>query len=47
MLKAIVEATPLEGYLVRLRFNDGVEGVLYARVTGTSIPTCEIRAGSR
>jgi hypothetical protein len=95
MLKNIVEATPLEGYQVRLRFEDGVVGeldlsaiirfegvfaplkdlnrfrelrahpdpgtiyyywpngadldpaVLYARVTGTPIPTYEIRAGSR
>ena len=95
MLKNIVEATPLEGHKVRLRFEDGVVGeldlsaiirfegvfaplkdlnrfrelrahpdlgtiyyywpngadldpaVLYARVTGTPIPTYEIRAGSR
>jgi hypothetical protein len=95
MLKDIVEATSLEGYQVRLRFEDGVVGeldlsaiirfegvfaalkdlnrfrelrahpdlgtiyyywpngadldpaVLYARVTGTPIPTYEIRAGSR
>jgi hypothetical protein len=93
MLKDIVEATPLEGYQVRLQFEDGVVGeldhsaiillegvfaplkdlnrfrelrahpdlgtiywpngadldpaVLYARVTGTPIPTYEIRAGSR
>jgi hypothetical protein len=93
MLKDIVEATPLEGYQVRLQFEDGVVGeldhsaiillegvfvplkdlnrfrelrahpdlgtiywpngadldpaVLYARVTGTPIPTYEIKAGSR
>ena len=93
MLKDIVEATALEGYRVRLRFEDGVVGeldlatilrfegvfaplkdlnrfrelsvhqdlgtifwphgadldpaVLYARVTGTPIPTYEIKAGSR
>lgn len=93
MLKDIVEATPLEGYHVRLRFEDGVVGeldlatilrfegvfaplkdlnrfrelsvhpdlgtifwpngadldpaVLYARVTGTPIPTYEIKAVSR
>ena len=93
MLKDIVEATALEGYRVRLRFEDGVAGeldlsavmqfegvfaplrdfdrfrelrvhpdlgtiywpngadldptVLYARVTGTPIPTYEIKAGSR
>lgn len=92
MLKDIVEATALEGYHVRLRFEDGVVGeldlaavmkfegvfaplknpdrfrelgvhpdlgtiywpngadldpaVLYARVTGTPIPTCEIKPGS-
>jgi hypothetical protein len=93
MLKDIVEATPLEGYRVRFRFEDGVVGeldlsaimrfegvfaplkdltrfrelsvhpdlgtiywpngadldpaVLYARVTGTSIPSYEIKAASR
>lgn len=93
MLKDIVEATALEGYKVRLQFEDGVVGeldlsailrfegvcapltdlnrfrelrvhpelgtifwpngaeldpaVLYARVTGTLIPTYEIEAGSR
>lgn len=93
MLKDIVEATVLDGYHVRLRFEDGVVGeldlatflrfegvfaplkdlnrfrelsvhpdlgtifwpngadldpaVLYARVTGTPIPTYEIKAGSR
>jgi hypothetical protein len=93
MLKDIVEATLLEGYHVRLRFEDGVVGeldlsaimrfegvfaplkdltrfrelrvhpdlgtiywpngadldpvVLYARVTGTPIPTYEVKAGSR
>jgi uncharacterized protein DUF2442 len=92
MLKDIVEATALEGYQVRLRFEDGVVGeldlsaiirfegvfaplkdlnrfrelrvhpdlgtiywpsgadldpaVLYARVTGTPIPTYEFKAGS-
>ncbi len=92
MLKDVVEATALEGYHVRLRFEDGVVGeldlsavmkfegvfaplknlerfrelgvhpdlgtiywpngadldpaVLHARVTGTSIPTYEINAGS-
>ena len=93
MLIDIIEATPLEGYHVRFRFEDGVVGeldlsaimrfegvfaplkdltrfrefrvypdlgticwpngadldpaVLYARVTGTPIPTYEIKAGSR
>jgi len=93
MLKDIVEATPLDGYRVRLRFEDGVTGdvdlstvvrfegvftplkdlarfrelrvhpelgtiywpngadldpvVLYARVTGTSIPSYETKVGSR
>ncbi|MCE3224633.1 MAG: uncharacterized protein K0S58_2813 [Nitrospira sp.] len=93
MLIDIVEATPLEGYHVRLRFEDGVVGdldlstiirfegvfaslkdlprfrelrvhpdlgtihwpngadldpvVLYACVTGTPIPTYEIKAGGR
>jgi hypothetical protein len=93
MLKDIVEATPLEGYRVRLRFEDGVTGdvdlstivrfegvfaplkdpmrfrelrvhpeigtiywpngadldpaVLYARVTGTAIPSYEMKAGTR
>ena len=93
MLRDILEATALEGYHVRLQFEDGVvgeldlsatmrfEGVfaalkdlnrfrelrvhpdlgtiywpngadldpaaLYARVTGTPIPTYEIKAGSR
>jgi hypothetical protein len=91
-MKDIVEVTALEGYHVRLRFEDGVVGeldlsavmkfegvcaplknldrfrelgvhpvlgtiywpngadldpaVLYARVTGTPIPTYEIKAGS-
>ena len=93
MLKDIVEATPLEGYRVHLRFEDGVVGeldlsaiicfegifaalkdlnrfrelsvhpdldtiywpngadldpaVLYARVTGTAIPSYEVKADSR
>jgi len=93
MLKDIVEATPLEGYRVRLQFEDGIVGeldlsaiirfegifaalkdpnrfrelsvhpdlgtiywpngadldpaVLYARVTGTPIPSYEVKAGSR
>jgi hypothetical protein len=92
MLKDIVDATPLEGYHVRLRFEDGVVGeldlsaimrfegvfaplkdlnrfrelrvhpdlgtiywpngadldpaVLYARVTGTPIPSYEINVSS-
>ena len=92
MLKDIVEAIPLEGYRVRLRFEDGVAGeldlsalmrfegvfaplkdltrfrelrvhpelgtiywpngadldpaVLYARVTGTPIPTYETKVAS-
>lgn len=28
MLKDVVEATPLEGYRLKLRFEDGVEGVV-------------------
>ena len=93
MLKDIVEAIPLEGYRVRLQFEDGIVGeldlsaiirfegifaalkdlnrfrelsvhpdlgtiywpngadldpaVLYARVTGTPIPSYEVKAGSR
>ena len=93
MLKDIVEATALDGYSVRIRFEDGVVGeldlsailqfegvfaplkdlnrfrelrvhpelgtifwpngadldpaVLYARVTGTSIPTYGIKTGTR
>ncbi|HZD12399.1 MAG TPA: DUF2442 domain-containing protein [Candidatus Binatus sp.] len=93
MLKDIVEATPLDGYRVHLRFEDGVAGeldlssiirfegifaalkdlgrfrelsvhpdlgtiywpngadldpvVLYARVTGTPIPSYEVKAVSR
>jgi len=93
MLKDIVEATPLDGYRVRLQFEDGIVGeldlsaiirfegifaalkdpnrfrelsvhpdlgtiywpngadldpaVLYARVTGTPIPSYEVKAGSR
>jgi len=93
MLKDIVEATPLEGYRVRLRFEDGVVGeldlatiirfegvfaslkdlarfrelsvhpelgtifwpngadldpvVLYSRVTGTPLPSYELKAGTR